>query len=62
MGMTLRRYHAAKQEKFDKQEAIEEAKASIVFEVQKDNTIVYSNSDLPSIVEKRKYTKRIESE
>ncbi len=62
MGMTLRRYHAARQEKFDKQEAIEEAKASIVFEIQKDNTVVGSNSDVPHLVEKRKYTKRIEAE
>jgi len=61
MGMTLRRYHAARKEKFDKQEAIEEAKRSIVYEVQKENTVVGLNSDLP-IVEKRKYTKRIDTE
>lgn len=57
MGMTLRRYHAARKEKFDKQEAIEEAKATIVFEVQKDEPI---DSDLPALSEKRKYTKRIQ--
>jgi hypothetical protein len=61
MGMMLRRYHAAKQEKYDKQEAIEEAKATVVYEVQKENTTVGMNSDLQQVIEKRKYTKRTES-
>lgn len=56
MGMTLRRYHAARKEKFDKQQAIEEAKATTIYTVKEDVVI-----EAP-VVEKRKYTKRVEFE
>lgn len=53
--MTLRRYHAARAERINKQEATEEAKQEIVYE--RKGVDIEKDEDTPT-VEKRKYTKK----
>lgn len=54
MGMTLRRYHAARAERINKQEAVEEAKQQFVYE--RKGVDIEKEDDAP--IEKRKYTKK----
>lgn len=56
MGMLYRRYHAARLEQINKNDALEEAKRQIANEPVAEDEPVETETEKP---EKRKYTKRI---
>ncbi len=59
MGMMLRRYHAAKKERFNKQEVIEEAEQQMA--LSNETSLEETDDEIEKpVYQKRTYTKRSE--